>query len=289
MRVLLCTDGLAGAHAATTWLERFVPSEPSSLCIAAIAQMPPPGFRSSSARSALRELLLERSRRFAEAARARLQDHWSDLTLRVTDGDPHEGLLRAAEEWKADLVVLGRNASGGPAPLLGSVARLGARYLDCSVLLVDREPVSIREIVLGMDGSASAREAVRLLSLFPFAATSRVLALGIVNTSWRRTMELDEFPPAVRRAVHEIEAQQAEVARAALVRTATALADWATVESEVAAGSPAQVLLDAARQRSADLVVLGHQGVEPVRRLALGSVAEQLLAAATGSLLIGRK
>ena len=77
MRVLLCTDGLAGAHAATTWLERFVPSEPSSLCIAAIAQMPPPGFRSSSARSAMRELLLERSRRFAEAARSRLHDHWS--------------------------------------------------------------------------------------------------------------------------------------------------------------------------------------------------------------------
>jgi nucleotide-binding universal stress UspA family protein len=157
------------------------------------------------------------------------------------------------------------------------------------VLLVDREPVSIRKIVLGKDGSASAREAVRLLSLCPFAATSRVLALGIVNTSWRRTTELDEFPPAGRRAVHEIEAQHAQVARAVLARTAAALADRATVESEVAMGSPAQVLLNAARQRSADLVVLGHQGTEPVRRLALGSVAEQLLAAATCSLLIGRK
>lgn len=207
----------------------------------------------------------------------------------MTDGDPHEGLLRAAEEWKADLVVLGRSATGDSSPLLESVARLGARYLDCSVLLVDGEPVSIREIVLGMDGSASAREAVRILSLFPFAATSRVFALGIVNTSWRRTMALDEFPPAVRRTVHEIEGQHAEVARAALARTATTLADWATVESEIATGSPAQVLLNAARQRTADLVVLGHQGVEPVRRLALGSVAEQLLAAATCSLLIGRK
>ena len=231
MRVLLCTDGLAGAHAATTWLERFVPSEPSSLRIAAIAQMPPLGLRSSPARSAIRELMLERSRRFCEAARARLQGHWADLTVHVTDGDPPEGLLRAAEEWKADLVVLGRSASGDSSPLLGSVARLGARYLDCSVLLVDREPVSIREIVLGMDGSASAREAVRILSLFPFATTSRVLALGIVNTSWRRTMELDEFPPAVRRTVHEIEAQHADVARAALARTAAVLADWATVRS----------------------------------------------------------
>ena len=89
--------------------------------------------------------------------------------------------------------------------------------------------------------------------------------------------------------MHEIEAQHAEMARAALTRTATALADRATVESEGRSGSPAQVLLNAARQRSADLLVLGHQGIEPVRRLALGSVAEQLLAAATCSLLIGRK
>jgi nucleotide-binding universal stress UspA family protein len=89
--------------------------------------------------------------------------------------------------------------------------------------------------------------------------------------------------------VHEIEAQQAEGARAVLARTTAALADRTTVEREVATGSPAQVLLNAARQRSADLVVLGHQGIEPVRRLALGSVAEQLLAAATCSLLIGRK
>ena len=289
MRVLLCTDGLADAHAATTWLERFVTAEPSSLRVTAIAPAPPHDLRSSSARRAIREVILERARSMCEAARSRLQPRWADLTVHVTDGDPHEGLLRAAAEWKADLVVLGRSDGGDPSSLLGSVARLGARYLDCSVLLVDREPVSVREIVLGMDGSASAREAVRLLSLLPIPATTRVLALGIVNTSWRRTTDLDEFPPAVRRGVHEMEARHADVARAALARTAATLDGQATVESEVTAGSPAQVLLGAAQQRSADLMVLGHQGVGPVRRLALGSVAEQVLAAATCSLLIGRK
>ena len=282
-------DLRANFDAAGSPSSRFVPAEPSSLCIAAIAQMPPLGIRSSSARRAIQELMLERSRRYCEAARTRLQGHWADLTVHVTDGNPHEGLLRAAEEWNADLVVFGRSATGDSSPLLGSVARLGARYLNCSVLLVDREPASIREIVLGMDGSASAREAVRLLSLFPFGPTPRVLALGIVNTSWRRAIELDELPPAVRPRCTRSKRSMRKVARAALARTATALADRATVESEVATGSPAQVLLDAARQRSADLLVLGHQGVEPVRRLALGSVAEQLLTAATCSLLIGRK
>jgi nucleotide-binding universal stress UspA family protein len=61
------------------------------------------------------------------------------------------------------------------------------------------------------------------------------------------------------------------------------------VESEVAIGSPAEVLLDASRQRTAELIAVGHQGLEPVRRLTLGSVAAELLAVAPCSLLIGRK
>ena len=251
--------------------------------------MPPPGFGSPSALRAIRELLLERSRRLSEAAHSRLRHRWPDVTVHATDGDPHERIFRAAEEWKPDLAIVGRSAGENAWPFLGSVARLTARYLPCSVLLVDREPIAIGEVVVGMDGSASAREAVRLLSRFPFAATARVLALGIVSTSWRRTLDLANVPPVIRAAVHDVEAQRVDVARTILARTVADLAGHASVESEVATGNPAEVLLYSAGQRKADLLVLGHQGLEPVRRLALGSVTEQVLAAAPCSLLIGRQ
>lgn len=62
------------------------------------------------------------------------------------------------------------------------------------------------------------------------------------------------------------------------------------MESEVAIGNPAEVLLGAARERPADLIAVGHQGIEPVRRLTLGSVTTvHLLVATPCSLLIGRK
>ena len=77
--------------------------------------------------------------------------------------------------------------------------------------------------------------------------------------------------------------------RAHLARRTAILANRAVVESEVTIGRPAKVLLEASRQRTADLIAIGHQGLEPVRRLPLGSVAAQLLAAAPCSLLIGRK
>ena len=62
-------------------------------------------------------------------------------------------------------------------------------------------------------------------------------------------------------------------------RTTGPLVDRGIVESEVAIGNPAEVLLGAARERPADLIAVGHQGIEPVRRLTLGSVSVHLLVA----------
>ncbi len=289
MRVLLGVDGLAGALAATSWVERFVPSEPSSLCIAAVATVPPVRFGRSPEPTLIRALMLDRARECGEAVRDRLRDRWADVTLRITEGDPHEHLLRAAEQWRAELVVLGRNAGGERSPSLGSVARVAARHLECSVLLVESAPESVRDVVVGMDGSPSAREAVRLLCQFAFTPAPRVLALAIVDTSWRRAIDLDAVPPAVQNAIRETEAQGVADARAVLDRTTVGLARRAALDREVAVGFPAELLLNAARQRRADLIAVGHLGLEPVRRLSLGSVAEQLLTAAPTALLIGRK
>jgi hypothetical protein len=66
MRVLLCTDGLAGSDAATAWLERFLPAEASSLQIVAIAQSPPVSFARSSALRALSDLIIARLRQVCE-------------------------------------------------------------------------------------------------------------------------------------------------------------------------------------------------------------------------------
>ena len=289
MRVLLFTDGQAGARAATTWLERFAPGEPSALRIVAIAQTPLLSTKFSSAGRSLRKLVLDRSRRLCEEARAGLEGRWPELSVDVIEGDPHERLLRAAEEWKPELVVLGRGAAGEAAPSLGSVARLGAHHLGCSVLVVDRVPEAVGEIVLGMDGSPSAREASRLVSRFSFTPPPRVRALGIVTSSWRRNLDIEGLPPEIRSALEETETQEATDARARLARATGPFTDQGIVEAEVAIGNPVEVLLGAARERPADLIAVGHQGIEPVRRLTLGSVTAHLLVAAPCSLLIGRK
>jgi len=90
MRVLLCTDGRSGSEAATTWLERFAPAEPSPLLIVAIAQSPPVSFGRSRALRPLNDLIIARSQRACETARARLEAGWPDSGVRLMEGDTHE-------------------------------------------------------------------------------------------------------------------------------------------------------------------------------------------------------
>jgi nucleotide-binding universal stress UspA family protein len=55
----------------------------------------------------------------------------------VTVGDIRESLIDTAEEWRADLIVVGSHGQGGiECFLLGSVAESVARHAKCSVEIV---------------------------------------------------------------------------------------------------------------------------------------------------------
>jgi len=86
--------------------------------------------RAAAAAARLMELLPERER------------DGSRVEPLVVSGVPHQMILRAAREAKADLVVLGQSAAGEPAA--GSTAHAVLRRAACPVLLV-REPAASAE------------------------------------------------------------------------------------------------------------------------------------------------
>ena len=56
---------------------------------------------------------------------------------RVEVGDVREGIIDSAEEWRADLIVVGSHGQSGIQRfLLGSVAEFVARHAKCSVEIV---------------------------------------------------------------------------------------------------------------------------------------------------------
>src|SRR5262245_2223926 len=218
MRVLLCVDGLAELTSATSWLERMLPAERSELHITAIAQTGPLALQCAASFESVKDRIIDRARQLGEIAAARLEGRWPDLTVRVAEGDPREQLLKAAADSRADLVVVGFPGDGRHLLSPGSLARFAAHQLECSVLLATEAPEVVRTIVVGIDGSASAREAVRLISLAGLTPAPAVFALGVVDTSWRRTIDLSELPAAAHNAVREAETQQAADALGAIAR-----------------------------------------------------------------------
>ncbi|MFI0411738.1 universal stress protein [Actinomadura sp. 3N508] len=197
-----------------------------------------------------------------------------DLTVRaVLRRWPAPGSLIEAGE-SADLIVLGPRGLGGFVGLvLGSVGAQVAAHAACPVIIVRGAPDPHLEepgpgrVVVGVDGSAASRAALAM----GFAeADARGLSLSAV-VAWDPVPAKD-LPPLVD------EAGLREAAETAIARLMIPLRErhpGVDVRTEVVAGSPRDVLLDAAGE--ARLLVVGSRGLGGFRGLLLGSVSHALV------------
>jgi nucleotide-binding universal stress UspA family protein len=131
-------------------------------------------------------------------------------------------------------------------------------------------PSPPRTIVVGYDGSESSRQAVAEAAALAGGEGGRIVvvhardhAAPVTTSRWRELLE----------AEHEAEGRA--ILDAILLEGSDELADtdW---ETRLAAGRPAEALVQVAREVGADLIVVGSHGYGPVSSL-LGSVSHELL------------
>jgi len=124
------------------------------------------------------------------------------------------------------------------------------------------------KVLIGHDGSPSARAALELAAAMPWP----------IDTELELVRVGDGAPDAGRRPVRELEqAVERLKGPTRVVR--------ATTES----GRPASVLRDLAGRRGADLLILGSRGFSPIRSLLLGSVSAEMIETAPCSVLVARR
>ena len=153
--MLIAYDGSAYADAALDDLRRAgLPREAEALIVtvsdglvktsssmAEIAGTALTSRRVTSAIAVAKEqatrLLIE-ARGFAEQARRRVLSYFPDWEVRtkVLEGSPSWELLREAERWQPDLIVVGSHRPTTATYLLGSNAATIVRHAKCSVLVV---------------------------------------------------------------------------------------------------------------------------------------------------------
>jgi universal stress protein E len=192
----------------------------------------------------------------------------------LESGSPHAGILRQAEATRPGVVVLGP----------GRVAERVVRHASCAVLIA--RPSAPGSVLAATDFSdpalpavaAGAAEAARRgvdfvvihsVDITPAAAATSLAAYPVLPTltAEESTAVRAATLASLRECLHRLQVSGTPIA---------------------AEGPPAHAIVETARSRPAELVVVGTVGRSGLARLALGSVAEAVVRSAPCSTLVVR-
>jgi nucleotide-binding universal stress UspA family protein len=190
-----------------------------------------------------------------------------------------------------DLVVMGSHGHGAMERLiLGSVAGQVARQAPVPTMIV-REgqaqgtPVRVERLVVPLDGSVLAEQAVPVASALAAHLSTPIHLMRVLDVDPRRAAVQAGIPAArASMRAREVDRRLAEQYLATRVQKLRNQGLAAT--AEVRLGNPVATLLDTIRPD--DLVVMTSHGLGGIRRWVIGSVAEQLVRAAAGPVLLVR-
>jgi nucleotide-binding universal stress UspA family protein len=130
-------------------------------------------------------------------------------------------------------------------------------------------------IVVGTDGSDTAKEAVRQAAELAKAVGASVLLVSAYEPvpESRLSQERTEVPTDVSWMVNPREDVQAVLDEEAERIKSGGVSE---VETYAREGDPADAILDVAEERQADLIVVGNKGMTGARRFLLGSVPNKV-------------
>ena len=220
-----------------------------------------------------------------KAARKRLEEEFDDAVPRekqpkvddflVLEGHAAEGIVETANSGDFELVVVGATGGGALARLvLGSTAEEVVRASETPVLVVPAgsDPDSIARILAPVDLSECSRASLLVASERARREAAELLVMH-VSTLPAGALALMEWEPSEeeRQAHRNFTSQQ--------------FADFmASVDLEgldydevIRFGAPDREIVQAARDRDADLIVMGTHGRRGFERLFLGSTATKVL------------
>ena len=209
------------------------------------------------------------------AAERALQRHPTlEITLSAEIGSASGTLVRHSE--RALRLVVGRPAKGSlEHALLGSAALPVVAHAHSPVIVVPAEAASSapKRIIVGVDGSDASEHAVEFA-----LQTAGVYGAAVVGVLvWH--LEVDRGGIVAARANHRAAAvdQRYEALGRRVLQPAAARHPNVALEIKVLHGSPANVLLTAAADLGADMLVLGKRGRGGFHGLLLGSVSRRVV------------
>jgi nucleotide-binding universal stress UspA family protein len=206
-------------------------------------------------------------------------------------GAPAEVIASTAAGWPDTLIAMATHGRGGLRRwALGSVADQVLHASTLPLLLVrgaeagrtPRPVPLLRRILVPLDGSALAQQALPLALELAVRAQAELLLLQVVAASMDEFLRTVPVADDVRGALYDQALQAFGALGSELPQQQVQLA------TAVALGPTAQAIALEASRRNVDLIVMATHGYSGLQRWRLGSVADSLLQTSTTPLLLVR-
>ena len=284
-RLLLATDGSEFSEGAIREAIRMARRCSSKLTIISVIETNPE-FE-SMAPSVLEKREKEvRSHLEAVQARAKKEGVACEITLHEGE-DSYKYIVDEAVKQKSSMIIMGRRGKKGFRRLvMGSTTSWTIGHAPCSILVVPRAAqVEFKSIVVATDGSphsaAAASEAIGIAK----RNSARLTVIAVVPADIAMPTDID-FAAIQREKLADQEMQAAEK-NARAVKEA---AQQAGVDAQafVMSGKPADAIMEIAKDKVADLVVVGSHGRTGLDRLLMGSVAERVIVLSSCAVLVAK-
>lgn len=238
----------------------------------------------------LQEALKVWAQRIDEASTKGLNWTGVELSTEIREGRDAEQILKAAEEFEADLIVVGsRGLTGLEGFLVGSVARNVAKHAEVPVLIAHGPLHGLADVIVAVDSSEHTEDALDLVRHFPLPEATRITVVHVVKPVHPAVGLAAIDTAQVYEALQQVQQEERERGEALVSAAAERLRGTGReVAVEVRVGDPASQILAAAAERNADLIVAGARGHSGIAGLLTGSVADRLIKTARCSVLISR-
>jgi nucleotide-binding universal stress UspA family protein len=212
----------------------------------------------------------EQAQSHLDGLRARAAESGVDCQTSLRHGpEIYEEIVEAADEGHADLIVMGRRGKSGLLKtMMGSTTAKVIGYADCNVLVVPRAArIDGGGVLVAVDGSRYSEAAAVVASTIAQRCDKPITVLSAVHEDFneRRRSEMKEAVERITGLLGESGVQ---------------------AEGEIIDGRPAQAIVESAKGKGADLVVVGSHGRSGLEKVLLGSVSERVVGQSDCAVLV---
>lgn len=282
-RLLLATDGSQFSEGAIREAIRLAKRCSSKLSVLSVIETNPEY-------ETIAPQLLEKAEKSAQEhlgfVKAQAKKEGVDCTTSILEGeDSFKYISNEATKNNISMVIMGRQGKTGLRRLvMGSTTARVIGHAPCNVLVVPSAArVEFKNILVATDGSRYAKAAASEAIGIAKKNNSKLIVLAVVPSESMQPMDIVHSQMA-RDVIAEKEMKEAEK-NAKTVKEA-AQKEGVAVEAFIMGGKPSDAIVQTAKEKNVDVILLGSHGKSGIDKLLMGSVAERVIVLSSCAVLV---